>query len=42
MAGNKKNLRLNAVSAGTEAAFHVIIGLFSVCCVVPFLFVIII
>ena len=42
MAGNKKNLRLNAVSAGTEAAFHVIIGLFSLCCIVPFLFVIII
>ncbi|MDD6965884.1 MAG: carbohydrate ABC transporter permease [Firmicutes bacterium] len=42
MAGKKKNLRLNSVSAGTEAAFHVIIGLFSVCCIIPFLFVIII
>lgn len=42
MADKKKNLRLNSVSAGTEAAFHVIIGLFSVCCIIPFLFVIII
>mgnify|MGYP000255833693 CR=1 FL=1 len=38
----KKNLRLNCVSVGTEAVFHVLIGLFSVCCIIPFLFVIII
>ena len=42
MAGKKKNLRLNSVSVGTEAIFHVIIGLFSVCCLIPFVFVIII
>lgn len=42
MADKKKDLRLNSVSAGTEAVFHVIIGLFSVCCIIPFLFVIII
>ena len=35
----KKNLRLNCVSVGTEAVFHGIIGLFSVCCIIPFLFV---
>lgn len=38
----KKNLRLNAVSAPVEAAFHVILGLFSICCIIPFIFVIII
>ncbi|MBR6423923.1 MAG: carbohydrate ABC transporter permease [Bacteroidales bacterium] len=37
-----KNHRLNTISAGTEAIFHVIIGLFSICCIIPFLFVIII
>ena len=37
-----KNSRLNSVSAGTEAVIHVIIGLFSVCCIIPFIFVIII
>ena len=42
MAGKKKNLRLNSVSVGTEAIFHVIIGLFSVCCLIPFVFVVII
>ena len=42
MADKKKNLRLNSVSVGTEAIFHVIIGLFSVCCLIPFVFVIII
>ena len=39
---NKKNLRLNSVSATTEAIIHVVIGLFSVCCIIPFIFVIII
>ena len=37
-----KKHRLNSISAGTEAIFHVIIGLFSICCIIPFLFVIII
>ena len=42
MEGKKKNPRLNSVSVGTEAVFHVVIGLFAVCCIIPFLFVIII
>ncbi len=42
MANNKKNLRLNSVSAGTEAIFHVILALFSVACIIPFVFVVII
>ena len=42
MSDKKKNLRLNSVSASTEALFHVIIGLFSVACIIPFIFVIII
>lgn len=42
MAEKKKNLRLNSVSVGTEALFHVIIGLFSIACIIPFIFVIII
>ena len=37
-----KNHRLNSISAGTEAVFHIIIGLFSICCIIPFVFVIII
>ena len=37
-----KNHRLNTISAGTEAVFHVIVGLFSICCIIPFVFVIII
>lgn len=43
MANNKKkHLRLNSVSTGTEAVIHVILGLFSLCCIIPFVFVIII
>lgn len=38
----KNNHRLNQVSVGTEAIFHVIIGLFAICCIIPFIFVIII
>lgn len=38
----KKEYRPNAVSARTEACFHVALGLFSLLCIVPFLFVIII
>ena len=37
-----KNHRLNSISAGTEAVFHAVIGLFSICCIIPFVFVIII
>ena len=37
-----KSHRLNQISVGTEAAFHVIVGLFSICCIIPFVFVIII
>ena len=35
-------LRLNQVSAGTELIFHIILGLFALCCILPFLFVVII
>lgn len=44
MAGNtkKKALRLNSVSTGTEIVIHIILGLFCLCCIIPFLFVIII
>ena len=38
----KKNLRLNSISVGTETAFHIILGIFSLCCIIPFIFVIII
>ena len=34
--------RPNAVSPGTEAVFHVILAAFSLCCIIPFIFVIII
>ena len=37
-----KSHRLNQISLGTEALFHVIVGLFSICCIIPFIFVIII
>ena len=43
MAGTtKKNMRLNSVSAGTETVIHVIMAAFSLCCILPFIFVIII
>jgi putative aldouronate transport system permease protein len=38
----KKPKRLNAISLPAEAAIHVIVGLFCLCCVLPFFFVIII
>lgn len=38
----RRGARLNAVSRGTETCFHVILALFSLACIVPFLFVIII
>lgn len=40
--GKHKNARLNSVSVGTEAAIHVVIGAFSICCIIPFIFVLII
>lgn len=42
MANKKKDLRLNTISVKTEALFHVIIGLFSIACIIPFIFVVII
>ncbi len=42
MSKQKNKLRLTSVSAGTEAVLHVILGLFAVCCIIPFIFVIII
>lgn len=38
----QKNHRLNSVSAGTEALMNVILALFSLCCIIPFIFVVII
>ncbi len=38
----RENARLGAVSRGTEAVFHAVLATFSLACVVPFLFVIII
>ena len=35
-------LRLNQVSAGTELIFHIILGLFAACCILPFIFVVVI
>ena len=39
---HKKGARLNSVSRGTELLIHIVLLLFSLCCIVPFLFVIII
>ena len=39
---HKNGRRLNSVSAGAEAVIHIILGLFSLCCIIPFIFVIII
>lgn len=38
----QKNHRLNSVSAGTEAVMNVVLTLFSLCCIIPFIFVVII
>lgn len=38
----KKNLRLNSVGTGAEAVIHIVLGLFSLCCIIPFIFVVII
>lgn len=37
-----RGLRLNQVSAGTELIFHIILGLFAACCILPFIFVVMI
>ncbi len=41
-AANKRISRLNSFSLPAEISFHVILGLFSLLCIVPFIFVIII
>ena len=38
----QKNHRLNSVSAGTEAVMNVVLALFSLCCIITFIFVVII
>ena len=38
----QKNHRLNSVIAGTEAVMNVVLALFSLCCIIPFIFVVII
>ena len=38
----QKSRRINAVSPQTEALIHLVIGAFSICCIIPFIFVIII
>lgn len=38
----QKNHRLNSVSAGTAAVMNVVLALFSLCCIIPFIFVVII
>lgn len=42
MAAKKNNKRLNQISFQAEALIHIIIGLFSLACIIPFIFVIII
>lgn len=42
MTSKKNHLRLNSVSRGAEAVIYIILGLFSLCCIIPFIFVIII
>ena len=38
----QKNHRLNSVSAGAEALMNVVLAVFSLCCIIPFIFVVII
>lgn len=42
MSKRHKTFRLNTVSAGTESVFHVILALYGIICIIPFIFVIII
>lgn len=39
---HRRNARLNRFSPGTEAIFHVVLGIFSLACIIPFIFVVII
>lgn len=41
-AQKKRNLRLNAISLPTEILFHVVLGLFALFCIIPFIFVVVI
>lgn len=41
-AAGKRSRRLNSVSLPAEALFHVFLGLFSLACIIPFIFVVII
>ncbi len=38
----QKNHRLNSVSTGTEALMNIVLAVFSLCCIIPFIFVVII
>ena len=38
----RRHARLNSFSPGVETAFHIILGVFAACCILPFLFVVII
>ena len=38
----RRHARLNSFSPGVEDAFHIILGVFAACCILPFLFVVII
>ena len=38
----RRHARLNSFSPGVEALFHIILGVFAACCILPFLFVVII
>ena len=38
-AGKKRSAALNQFSTGTQAGFHVVLGLFALLCIIPFIFV---
>ena len=38
----KRSAALNQFSTGTQAGFHVVLGLFALLCIIPFIFVIVI
>ena len=41
-AGKKRSAALNQFGTGTQAGFHVVLGLFALLCIIPFIFVIVI
>ena len=41
-AGKKRSAALNQFSTGIQAGFHVVLGLFALLCIIPFIFVIVI